>query len=211
MKLCNHPSGDPQEVPEEDPDDDPEEEEEPDEVMQSLENEEEQQMHEDKHVISPLLFPYRQGLGIPHTRKPTENSIPIHKRIRKKQPSWLLGIQRPVADPKQYDPFHEGWVQNDVQYFSFSFDDLERRTHNLTRLASFVNKWLSEQGGTHRCEVGLSLGKKPLTPTETEALSLQFTRTLRLGYQVKIVSEEMRIIEANDSHVTRGCRGWKPK
>lgn len=50
-----------------------------------------------------------------------------------------------------------------------------------------------------------------MSQTEIDALSLLFARTLRLGHQVKTVSDEMAIVEGNKTHLDMGMQGMEPR
>lgn len=102
---------------EEDHEQDPKVEQEPDGEMESSEHQKVWPMHDEELVSSSLSLPYKLGLGILCTQEAAQKWIRICRGNRKKSTNWIPDIQRITADPNQYDPFHDRWVQNYPQNF----------------------------------------------------------------------------------------------
>ncbi|CAH1453399.1 unnamed protein product [Lactuca virosa] len=125
-------------------------------------------------TVSPLPVTHRIGSGMHHTRATIRKSIPPCRSITKR-------TQDKSPRPKK------------VPYSPFPDESMKDKPP------------LENQEGERKkeYEVGQPSGTKPQEPTDVGSLSLLFDRTLRLGNQIKMVSDEVSVVESNNARLTR--------
>lgn len=104
------------------------------------EHEEVEGINEQEPIRSPPPLPYIHGSEISRTRKVAQKSILVSGGTRKRSPHQLFGLQKIAHNLGQYDPFHDGWVQNFPQDYGVSHNDLHRISDSPTWLSNIVNE-----------------------------------------------------------------------